>query len=322
MKSMRALGMWLCAALLLAAAAGCTDYSDKTKAEKPDEGVFEITPMTIPTAEPGAEGDDQGATSPEPEGTATETEEPAPEAGAPAETPDTDAEKPARGVDSSTQGAREVERESTLPPASEMAAAVGAAQRATPDTGAETSDTSPAAAPETPVAAPPGAKVYKFTKDTLIAWEASKRIETHSGGFNLFDGQVIVPDGDITKGQIQITFNIADGLHSDNVDLTKTVKGAEWFDVAKYPTAKFIANVNKTDAGYEVAGNLTLKDKTVGIKFPAEITVTDKEIRAMAEFTINRHDWGISAQSGLQAWGDQMVLDEVLLMFDAHAVAQ
>jgi len=83
------------------------------------------------------------------------------------------------------------------------------------------------------------------------------------------------------------------------------LKSADFFDVAKYPTAKFeITKVGPFDAAQgksvvadatnTVSGNLTIKDKTVNVTFPAKITFNGDEVTFYSKFTIQRQDWGLT----------------------------
>ena len=82
------------------------------------------------------------------------------------------------------------------------------------------------------------------------------------------------------------------------------LKSPDFFDVAKYPTAKFeITSVEPyvadstsklKDATNIIKGNLTLKDSTKNIAFPARITVDATKATAVADFDIDRTLWGMN----------------------------
>ena len=75
--------------------------------------------------------------------------------------------------------------------------------------------------------------------------------------------------------------------------------------MAKYPTAKFeITKVEPFDSTKEksllagathlISGNLTLKDSTKNVSFPAKVSVADNTLTAEADFNIDRTEWGMS----------------------------
>ncbi|MCF3111974.1 YceI family protein [Niabella sp. CC-SYL272] len=152
------------------------------------------------------------------------------------------------------------------------------------------------------------------TLATTVDWRA-----THKGGFaprfgiiSVNDGSLSVENGAITAGNFTINLG---GLKVDTASVTEPgkkatdleahLKSPDFFDVAKYPTAKFvITKVAPYDSAQQksllpgatnlISGNLTLKDSTLNITFPAQVTVTDTEVNATAKFTIDRSAWGIS----------------------------
>ncbi|WAC40398.1 YceI family protein [Pedobacter sp. SL55] len=88
-------------------------------------------------------------------------------------------------------------------------------------------------------------------------------------------------------------------------DLEGHLKSADFFDVAKAPTAKFVITKVEpytataeasliADPNYLISGNLTLKDKTLNVTFPAKVQVTSDVVTASAKFVIDRSAWGIN----------------------------
>ena len=92
------------------------------------------------------------------------------------------------------------------------------------------------------VSSPAAAKGEKYSitpANSKIEFDASKVTGTHHGGFEKFSGSI-----DYT-GQIEtsrVTINIdTTSITTDTPDLTKHLKTPDFFDVAKYPTATFVA---------------------------------------------------------------------------------
>jgi polyisoprenoid-binding protein YceI len=88
-------------------------------------------------------------------------------------------------------------------------------------------------------------------------------------------------------------------------DLEGHLKSADFFDVAKAPTAKFVITKVEpytaaageslvADPNYLISGNLTLKDKTLNVTFPAKVEVSATDVKANAKFVIDRSAWGIN----------------------------
>jgi len=142
----------------------------------------------------------------------------------------------------------------------------------------------------------------------------------HKGGLNprfgiiKSEGTISAEKGAVTGGSFVMDMKsiLTDAASVDaassggktSADLDLHLKNADFFDIEKYPTAKFeITNVKSfdsatdksaiADANYVISGNLTIKDKTVNVTFPAKTVVSDTEITLASKFTINRQDWGL-----------------------------
>ncbi|MBS1925274.1 MAG: YceI family protein, partial [Bacteroidetes bacterium] len=86
------------------------------------------------------------------------------------------------------------------------------------------------------------------------------------------------------------------------------LKSPDFFDVAKYPTAKFeitavepfIADSSSgntsvvENATNLIKGNLSIKDSIINISFPAKVTLDANSASAFAHFNIDRTRWGIN----------------------------
>ena len=92
--------------------------------------------------------------------------------------------------------------------------------------------------------------------------------------------------------------------------LTRHLQSADFFDVREYPKATFVLKkVDAEDAArgrYKLAGDLTMREVTKPISFPATIRVTDSGATLTSRFKINRSDFGMT-------FGADRVDDEVSL---------
>ncbi|MBU8881580.1 hypothetical protein CBW16_02390 [Flavobacteriaceae bacterium JJC] len=142
----------------------------------------------------------------------------------------------------------------------------------------------------------------------------------HKGGLNprfgtmKTTGTLSVENGNLTAGSLtsDISSLVTDPASVDpklsegktSADLDGHLKSADFFDAEKYPSVKFeITKVSDLAAGTEskteganktVSGNLTIKDKTVNVTFPAKVEITDGKASLQSKFTINRQDWGLA----------------------------
>ena len=177
------------------------------------------------------------------------------------------------------------------------------------------------------------------TDSSTVKWTAY-----HKGGLNprfgttKTTGTFSLENGNLASGSLTSDINtlLTDTKAVDpkasegktSADLDGHLKSADFFDVAKYPTVKFdITKVEDLAAGTEsrtvganitVSGNLTIKDKTVNVTFPAKVAITEYYVTVDPKFTINRQDWGLSygAEGDPKDW---MISQEVDL--ELHIVA-
>ncbi len=172
------------------------------------------------------------------------------------------------------------------------------------------------AKPETGSSTQEGGAYYAIADGSTITWVGSKVTGSHDGGFNNFSGAVMLgPDGQPESSSVEVLID-ATSIWSDNDRLTGHLKSADFFEVETYPTAEFSStSIEKTADGYSITGNLTMHGVTKSITFPAQISVTDSEVTAQAEFSIKRFDWGIEYKGK----ADDLIRDEVVIRFDLRA---
>lgn len=157
-----------------------------------------------------------------------------------------------------------------------------------------------------------------------ITWKGSKPLGSHSGTIKLASGAIAIKDGSIEAGKFSIDMNsIAnldeDGKSNENLEahLKGTVEGKEgdFFNVNEYPFSVFeLTNVSEKDGKTMIGGNLTIKDKTNNIEFPARIILDDYKLMLKSEpFTIDRTKWGVNygSKSVFDNLGDKFIDDEM-----------
>lgn len=173
-------------------------------------------------------------------------------------------------------------------------------------------------APDATSATPVEGDVYAFAQGTEVGFVGSKVTGSHEGGFKKVDGSVTVPGGDIEKAVVDLTIDMT-SVFSDDEKLTSHLKDGDFFDVPNNPTSTFKSTaIAKSDSGYDVAGNLTLRGVTKAISFPAQISVEGDNLTTKAEFSINRKDFKIEYNGK----PDNLIRDEVVIKFDITANKQ
>lgn len=171
-----------------------------------------------------------------------------------------------------------------------------------------------------PVASPAQAQGQKYLitpQNSKIEFVGSKVTGKHNGSFGDFSGQVDYT-GNPETSRVNITIK-TDSITTDTADLTKHLKTADFFDVAKYPEASFVSTAIKpggdNGATHTVTGNLTLHGVTKAITFPATINVAPDVATVESSFSINRKDFGINYAGA----SDNLIRDNVVLTLHIRA---
>lgn len=174
---------------------------------------------------------------------------------------------------------------------------------------AVTTEAQKAASPQT---AATGQKYAITPQNSKIEFIGSKVTGSHNGSFEKFDGEIHYANNDPAQSHVAITID-ATSVKTDDPKLTEHLKTADFFDIAKFPDAKFESTAIKAGgekgATHTVTGNLTLHGVTKSITFPATIAVTGDSATVDANFAINRKDFGIN-YPGAQ---DNLIRDDVVM---------
>ena len=166
------------------------------------------------------------------------------------------------------------------------------------------------------------AAIYNILPDqSQVEWIGTKTNGRHNGHLAVKGGTIAIENGEVTGGNFSLDMTTIQATDSKlpekkNQDLTNHLKSQDFFEVKNYPEATFvITSVERISAGetvsqdtdnteeidryrvtnptHKVTGNLTLKNVTRSISFPAKLDISNDELEAMAKFNINRKDFDI-----------------------------
>lgn len=151
-----------------------------------------------------------------------------------------------------------------------------------------------------------------------INFVGAKVTRDHNGKFKNFDGSIEYVAGKPERISFDIDVN---SLETDDPKLDGHLKTADFFDVAKYPKATFTStSLAEAPAGdgsgatHLLTGTLDLHGVQKEVRIPVKAQQTAEGVHATSEFTINRHDWGIS----YKGMADDLIKDNVLIRLDLH----
>jgi polyisoprenoid-binding protein YceI len=129
------------------------------------------------------------------------------------------------------------------------------------------------------------------------------------GHFKEVTGKVTLDEPDLTKSAIDLSIKV-DSIDTDDAKRDAHLKGADFFDAAKYPLITFHATkIVRGGKGFKVTGDLTIRDVSKSVTLDGTLSKPikspwGKQVRG-AEFKgkIKRADFGLTWNKALEAGG-------------------
>ena len=130
------------------------------------------------------------------------------------------------------------------------------------------------------------------------------------GVFNSYEANVEAENlADLTEATISFQFDVK-SINTRNEDRDNHLKSADFFDAEQFPVITFQStSIIKADEGFDVTGNLTIKDVTKEVTFETTFNGTGKNPWGQAvygfeaETKINREDFGLTWNAALETGG-------------------
>jgi polyisoprenoid-binding protein YceI len=163
-----------------------------------------------------------------------------------------------------------------------------------------------------------------------INWTASKIGGQHMGTIEISNGQITIDGNNLITGQFDMDMNTIKNTDLEGTKKEKLenhLKSGDFFDVAQYPTARFVVTVVSQGspvsmATHTITGDLTIKNITRSTSIPANIAfVGDKIMVTTPVFTIDRTDWRLKYRSAeLGTAPDLLIHDDISLVVTFEAI--
>ncbi len=144
------------------------------------------------------------------------------------------------------------------------------------------------------------------TENSFVEWLGSKVVGGSHNGRVLFDsGDFSVKNNELVGGEFVLNMK---SISCDDLDdpeknemLVGHLSNEDFFEVDKYPTAKFkILDVEPANDGSDnqmITGVLTIKNVSKNISVPAVVSVDGQQVSMATEFNIDRTEFGINFNS-------------------------
>lgn len=151
-----------------------------------------------------------------------------------------------------------------------------------------------------------------------VAFTAKQMQVPIPGRFERFTATIRFDPGDLATSKATIDIDVA-SVSTPNRDIETEIKRANWFDVARFPTARFetTAFAQKGGERYDAAGELTLRGVTKPVNLPATIRVVEDPDRpgmlraqASGEVEVSRTAFGV----GQGEWRDTGVVADTVVI--------
>lgn len=169
---------------------------------------------------------------------------------------------------------------------------------------------------------------YLINKEkSIINWTGRKKILTNwvdNGIVKIQEGKIILNDQQISGTEFIIDMQTINAettaTNSDQDKLSTHLKSVDFFDVEKYPQAKFVAKeILKTEKRnqFKITGELTIKEKTNLINFDTYLFNEEGEYKIIGQTTLDRTLWDIKFGSDkfFDNLGDNVIDDNVDIEF-------
>lgn len=160
-----------------------------------------------------------------------------------------------------------------------------------------------------------------------VIWKGFKPGREHYGLITISEGEISVIDGSLVGGAFKFDMNSIIDLDMPeddeyNMKLVKHLKSADFFDVEKYPTAKFeITGVSDVGGDLNISGNLTIKETTKNITIPAALIANNGKVTLKSDvFTVDRTDFNVryGSKKFFDNLKDKFINDEFELSFELN----
>lgn len=165
----------------------------------------------------------------------------------------------------------------------------------------------------------PAAPVYRvLPAASRLTWTGYAEVGSYapSGTVQLRGGEFAYDGRQVRQGRFELEMTTLQ--HSD-ATLTQHLRGSDFFDVTKHPSAVFVLREVRNGTA---TGQLTLRGTTRLVQFPLTLTrLPDGRLRATGSATLDRTHFGINYNSSsfFQNLGSYAIRNEFKLDFDVVA---
>jgi polyisoprenoid-binding protein YceI len=167
----------------------------------------------------------------------------------------------------------------------------------------------------------------KVTNSNVQWWGykiAKTEASSHNGNVDVKSGEVMMKGSRIVGGTFSLdmsSINATDLTGESQTKLNNHLKNGDFFETDKFPNATYTITSVKKNANkaypFMIYGNLTAKDKTNPVSFPAKINLNNGILNIVSDkFGFDRQKFGIAYASLAK---DVVIKDEIDMMINITA---
>lgn len=138
------------------------------------------------------------------------------------------------------------------------------------------------------------------TKVNFVGTHVGDEPKPRLGGFNKFKGKLTATEDGTSIKSLIIEFETGSLWTEIGDKLTDHLKNADFLDVEKYPTAKFVSKsikAGKKKGALIVVGDFTLMENTNEITIPVTMKKTDAGVVIKGNFKLDRVSFGMTKKA-------------------------
>ena len=150
-------------------------------------------------------------------------------------------------------------------------------------------------------------------------------VSTVKGRFTQFQGTILDVADDPTRSSVEVTVDPT-SINTDDPNRDAHLRSADFFDVEQFPSITFSSrHIEGSREEFSLTGDLTMHGVTRPVTFKVTLNGigTNPYGKTVAGFSaearINRKDWGLNWNVGLEA-GGLLVSDQIKLTIELQAV--
>ncbi len=140
-----------------------------------------------------------------------------------------------------------------------------------------------------------GAAVWHMRPaESTITITATQQGASFTAQFKKFDTEIKFDPKDLAHSSVTATIDTG-SFDSQSSDRDPEVKSSDWFDIAKFPVAKFQTKSFKDLGGgkYQAVADLTIRDVTKEVVLPFSLAIKGNVAKMTGSLSLLRTDYGV-----------------------------